>query len=177
MPENDPLVSVGILCFNAEDTILDAIESALAQTYINKEVIVLDDFSSDNSFNKISKSTFIDKIKLFKNNKNFGIGYSRNKIFNLSQGDFICFMDDDDYSDPQRIQKQVIQIIKSGYPKKELIACCTGIKKVYKNGYEKVLYPLGSNGRSPYGNELADFLLYFDKKKGLIMDLHYLLVA
>ena len=167
MSENTPLVSVGILCFNAQDTILDAIESALDQTYINKEVIVLDDFSSDNSFNKISKSIYKDKIKLFRNKKNFGIGYSRNKIFELSQGDFICFMDDDDISDKRRIEMQVNSILNYGFNKNDNVLSICNIEKKYISGYKKYMKVFGINGRKPNPLEMKDFLLFNKKNKGV----------
>ena len=166
MSENTPLVSVGILCFNAEDTILDAIESALDQTYINKEVIVLDDFSSDNSFNKIAKNIYKDKIKFFKNKKNFDIGYSRNKIFELSQGDFICFMDDDDISDKRRIEIQINSILNSGFNKNDNVLSICNIEKNI-SGYKKHMKVFGINGRKPNSLEMKDFLLFNKKNKGV----------
>ena len=162
-----PKVTIGITSYNAEKTIVRAINCALNQTWSNKEIIIVDDGSIDSSKLLIKKAIEGKKIKFLNHSVNKGASFSRNQIIKNSNSELICFMDDDDYSDSQRIQKQVIQIIKSGYPNKELIACCTGIKKVYKNGYQKILYPLGSNGSPPKGNELADFLLYFDKKKGV----------
>ncbi len=165
MSENNPLVSVGILCFNSENTILKAIESALNQTYKNTEVIVLDDFSSDNSFNKISKSIYIDKIKLFKNKENFGTGYSRNKIFKLAKGDFICFMDDDDISDKRRIEIQLNSIINSGFNKNDNVLSICNVEKIYISGYKKDMKVFGSNGLKPNCLEMKDFLLFNSKNK------------
>ena len=47
--KNTGLVTIGILCFNSEETILRAIESSIKQSWINKEIIVVDDKSTDNS--------------------------------------------------------------------------------------------------------------------------------
>ena len=55
MSDNNPLVTIGILCFNAESSILNALRSALNQTYKNKEIIVIDDCSTDNSLKVIGK--------------------------------------------------------------------------------------------------------------------------
>lgn len=162
-----PKVTIGLTSYNAEKTIIRAINCALNQSWSNKEIIIVDDGSTDSSKLLIKKAIKGTQITFLNHSENKGTSFSRNAIIKNSNSELICFMDDDDYSDPQRIQKQVIQIIKSGYPKKKLIACCTGIEKVYKNGYTKVLNPLGSNGRYPNGKELADFLLFFYKKKGV----------
>ena len=167
MSDNTPLVTVGILCFNAENSILDAIAGALNQTYLNKEVIVIDDFSSDNSFIKISKSIYKDKIRLFKNKENFGTGYSRNKIFKIAQGDFICFMDDDDISDKRRIEIQVDSILDSGFNKNDNVLSICNIEKRYLSGYKKDMKVFGSKGRKPSGIEMKDFLLFNEKNKNV----------
>ena len=46
-------------------------------------------------------------------------------------------MDDDDFSDSKRVNLQVNEFIKNGYPKVKNMACCTGLKKQYDNGYFK----------------------------------------
>ena len=162
-----PKVTIGITSYNSEKTIARAIKNALKQDWRNKEIIIIDDASSDSSEVKIMNAIKGKDIKLIKNKKNRGASYSRNKIIKNSRGELICFMDDDDYSDSQRVKKQVKQIMESGFPKKKFIACCTGLKKVYKNGHSKILYPLGTTGRAPIRNELANFLLFYERKKGV----------
>ena len=66
----------------------------MKQTWENKEIIVIDDNSTDNSYKLIKESKYKDQILLIRNNKNRGPGYSRNKILELAQGDFVCFMYD-----------------------------------------------------------------------------------
>ena len=46
------------------------------------------------------------------------------------------------------------------------MACCTGLRKKYKNGYFKDYMPMGSKGLIPLGEELANFLLFYEKKEG-----------
>ena len=111
------LVSIGILCFNAEETILEAINSAFEQSWRNKEIIVVNDCSLDKSHEKIINSIFFEKIKYLRNDNNMGPAYSRNKVLNLSDGEFICFMDDDDFSEKNRIKEQIDSIYRAGYPK------------------------------------------------------------
>ena len=76
-------------------------------------------------------------------------------------------MDDDDYSELNRIELQTKKILQSGYPNKKFIACCASMERKYKTGYKRVLISMGINGRLPIKNELANFLLFFEKKKGV----------
>mgnify|MGYP001263038735 CR=1 FL=1 len=160
-------VTIGITCFNGEKTIERAINGALNQEWVNKEIIIIDDGSTDNSQKVIDKKISIHKILFFKNKTNKGTSYSRNKIIEKSKGNLICFMDDDDFSDPKRVKLQVDEFIKNGYPKEKNMACCTGLRKEYSNGYFKDFLPMGSKGLMPVGEELANFLLYYEKKKGI----------
>jgi len=161
------LVTIGITCFNAEKTITKAISSALNQDWRNKEIIIIDDGSSDNS-QKIIESFLTNKEIIFlKNISNKGTSYSRNKIIEISKGNLICFMDDDDFSDPRRLTLQVKEFLLNDFPKKKYMACCAGVRKEYPNGYFKNFLPMGSNGFLPKGKELANFLLFFEKKIGV----------
>ena len=107
MSNNNPLVTIGILCFNAESPILNALNSALNQTYKKKEIIVIDDCSTDNSLKLIKESKYIKDIKVFKNKQNKGAAYCRNIVSKKSKGSYICYMDDDDFSDKKRIELQI----------------------------------------------------------------------
>jgi glycosyltransferase involved in cell wall biosynthesis len=88
-----PLVSILIPVFNCEAWITDAIESALAQTWPNKEVIVLDDGSTDGTLDVVQR--FGSKIK-FKSYPRGGQNVSRNRLTELSHGDWLVFLDADD---------------------------------------------------------------------------------
>ena len=55
----------------------------------------------------------------------------------ISKGNLICFMDDDDFSDNKRVTLQVKEFLSNGFPKKKYMACCTGVRKEYPNGYFK----------------------------------------
>jgi len=103
-----PLVTIGITCFNAEDTILRAIDSALDQTYSNTEIIIVDDASIDNSI-KVINSTIDQKnsIRLVQHEKNQGAPSAYNSIINNAKGKYICFFDDDDFSHKNRVEKTV----------------------------------------------------------------------
>ena len=95
MSSSMPLISIGITCFNAELTIKNAIESALNQTWINKEIVIVDDCSIDNSCSLIR--TFVEKfdfIHFYQNKKNIGVAGTRNNIIKYANGEYIVFFDD-----------------------------------------------------------------------------------
>tara|TARA_B100000212_G_C27369883_1_gene532075 strand:- start:79 stop:1023 length:945 start_codon:yes stop_codon:yes gene_type:complete len=159
-----PLVSIGITSFNSQKTILKAIEGAVKQNWSRKEIIVIDDCSSDNSLKIIQESDFLKYIKLYRNQKNIGAAGSRNKIINKSKGEIICFMDDDDWSMPNRVEKQIQAMKNVGYPNKKLIACSVSMERIYKNGFKRNLIAMGSKGLNPYREELAEYILFYEKK-------------
>lgn len=99
-----PKVSILIPCYNAEQWIAQAIQSALDQTYSNKEVIVVDDGSSDRSLEIIQ--TFGDAIT-WEAQSNQGGNNARNRLLNLSSGTWIQYLDADDYLLPTKIEEQV----------------------------------------------------------------------
>ena len=158
-------ITIGITCFNAENSIDKAIDSALNQTWTNKEIIIVDDGSTDLSSKIINSKIKNHKVIFLRNKENQGTSFSRNLIIENSSSEIICFMDDDDYSSNERVEKQYIELKKNGYPELKYLACCTGIKKKYKNGYVKNCYPMGTYGMIPRENELVDFLLFYEKKK------------
>ncbi|XZF64084.1 MAG: glycosyltransferase [Gloeotrichia echinulata DVL01] len=97
-------VSILIPCYNAEQWIAQAIESALNQTYLNKEVIVVDDGSTDGSLAVIK--SFGDKI-CWETEQNCGGNVARNKLLELSTGEWLQYLDADDYLLPNKIEQQV----------------------------------------------------------------------
>jgi glycosyltransferase involved in cell wall biosynthesis len=98
------LVSVIIPAYNAEGYIKQTIDSALAQTYKNIEVIVIDDGSSDNTISVIEK--FGDKVNLFKQ-PNAGVSKARNHAISLAKGYWVAFIDADDIWEPKKLETQI----------------------------------------------------------------------
>jgi glycosyltransferase involved in cell wall biosynthesis len=105
------LVSVIIPCFNADKWLSEAIDSCLKQTYINLEVIVINDGSTDNSL-EIIKS-YGDKI-IWEDLPHRSGNYARNRGFALSKGEYIQFLDADDYILPEKIEHQVSFLKQTG---------------------------------------------------------------
>ena len=102
----NPLVSVILPVFNDEKNILRSIESILNQTYKNLELLVLDDGSTDNTY-EILNSVKDNRLFLFKNKKNIGLTKSLNILISKSNGNWIARQDSDDVSVLYRIDKQV----------------------------------------------------------------------
>ncbi len=103
LPET-PLVSIIIPCYNAERYVGEAIESALAQTYPNKEVILIDDGSTDGSLDVIR--SFGEAIR-WETGPNRGGSAARNRGLALARGELIQFLDADDLLHPQKLERQV----------------------------------------------------------------------
>jgi glycosyltransferase involved in cell wall biosynthesis len=99
-----PLVSVLMPVFNVEKYVFDAINSILKQSYINFELIVVDDGSQDDTLNIVKAFEMQDaRVKVLTNRKNENIVYSLNKAFEYSCGAFILRMDGDDLCEPHRL--------------------------------------------------------------------------
>ncbi|MGI9652414.1 glycosyltransferase family 2 protein [Chryseobacterium sp. RLHN22] len=91
------LFSILIAHYNNYDYFKDCYKSILNQTYQNFEVILVDDHSSDDSFLKISELTQYDKrFRLFRNEENKGVGYTKKRCAELASGEICGFLDPDD---------------------------------------------------------------------------------
>ena len=99
-------VSIIIPVHNSEKYILECINSVINQTYKNLEIIIVDDKSTDNTIN-IIKNIKDKRIKLIKLKQNSGVSIARNKGIEASTGDYICFLDSDDYWYKEKIEKQL----------------------------------------------------------------------
>ena len=101
-------VSVIMPVFNSQKYISQAVESFLAQTWPYKELIIVDDASTDSSMKELKKySKYFDNIVLLTNDQNRGVSYSRNRGIQVASGNYIALLDSDDWMDPTRLEKQV----------------------------------------------------------------------
>src|ERR1051326_6962089 len=89
------LVSVIIPTYNAEKFLAETISSVLNQTYSDLEVIIVDDGSTDNTFNVAERFTNDPRVKILKQ-KNQGVSAARNSGYAISKGEFISYLDADD---------------------------------------------------------------------------------
>lgn len=101
-------VSVITPVYNAERYIARAIESVLAQTYKNIEIILVDDCSTDNSAGIIKEyQRSHPEIIYHLQEKNMGAGVARNKALELAKGQYVAFLDSDDLWLPEKISRQI----------------------------------------------------------------------
>jgi len=101
-------VSVIIPMYNAEKYIQDCLTSVLQQTYINYEIIVIDDNSQDNSVNLVKNfQKQFSQIILICNKKNLGVAETRNYGIKKATGQWIAFLDADDKWSPTKLEKQI----------------------------------------------------------------------
>ena len=99
------LVSILIPSYNAEEWIEETIQSALSQTWPRKEIIIVDDGSTDNSL-RIAKEYESNSVKVI-SQENSGAAVARNKALEYAQGDYIQWLDADDLLAPDKIEKQL----------------------------------------------------------------------
>lgn len=102
----DPQVTVLIPVYNQERYVAEAIDSVLAQTFADFELLVIDDGSTDRSLEIIS--TYTDpRIRVARNPGNRGVPWTRNRGLDLARGEYIAMLDSDDIAAPERLARQV----------------------------------------------------------------------
>lgn len=106
----NPLVSVIMPCYNCEKFIEQAIESVINQTYSNIELIIINDCSTDNTSKILEEYNNRNNVIVLFNDINKGVSYSRNRGVSIANGDWIAFIDSDDYWDVTKIEKQIDKI-------------------------------------------------------------------
>lgn len=159
-----PLITIGITCYNAQESIERAIQSAIDQKWPNKELVIVDDCSSDESVSIIEGlAQNAQNIRLVKHEGNGGPAKARQTILDNANGECIVFFDDDDESLPERLTLQYQRIVdyeqKSGTNK---IACYASGKRLYPNDYTVNLQAIGSQGAQiPAGTIVANRLLFY----------------
>jgi glycosyltransferase involved in cell wall biosynthesis len=114
-----PLVSILIPAYNAELCIADALQSAIAQTWEYKEIIVVDDGSKDRTL-EVARRFESDQVKVV-TQKNQGASATRNNAFAMSKGDYVQWLDADDLMSPGKTASQM-QAAESSGDKRTLIS-------------------------------------------------------
>ena len=102
-------ISILMGIYNCAKTLPEAIDSIMAQTYTDWELILCDDGSSDNTYAVAEdyRQRYPDKIVLLKNAQNMGLNYTLNHCLEHASGTYIARMDGDDISVPHRFQLEV----------------------------------------------------------------------
>lgn len=150
----EPLVSIIIPTYGRSEYLKNAIESALAQTYKNIEIIVVDDngrnSSSQIATNKLMQDYMSNEaIKYIKHNKNKGGAIARNTGVLESKGELITFLDDDDLFLPRKVEAQVNHIKNNNLD----LSLCSGDAVDHCKVINK------RSSRHPSGVSMEEFLI------------------
>jgi glycosyltransferase involved in cell wall biosynthesis len=165
-----PLVSIAITCYNAESTIRRALECALAQTWPAREIVVVDDGSTDRSVALLEElERANDEIRLIHHGSNLGVSEARNTLLAHARGTFIAFFDDDDESVPDRLEAQyrLLSAYESAHPGETIL--CYSNRVVVRAGERRPTSELVGIGRrppAPSGPIVADYVLGLFKDDG-----------
>ena len=106
MSANTPLISIITPTYNRADFIAEAVESVLAQTYPHFEFLIVDDGSIDHTDKVLEPYLNDERIRLFRQ-ENQGQSVARNVALDEAQGEFICFLDSDNYWPAAKLEQQV----------------------------------------------------------------------
>lgn len=109
------LVSIIMPSYNTGRFINETIESVLAQSYVNWELIIVDDCSTDNTDVIVSEFLNDSRIRYIKNEKNSGAAVSRNRALKEAKGKWIAFLDSDDLWEPDKLENQISFMNDNGY--------------------------------------------------------------
>ena len=109
------LVSIIMPSYNTGRFIKETIESVLAQSYPAWELIIVDDCSTDDTDDVVSKYLADKRIHYIKNDTNSGAAVSRNRALREAKGKWIAFLDSDDLWEPDKLQKQISFMRDNGY--------------------------------------------------------------
>ena len=162
-------ILVIIPIYNVEKYLEGAIESVLQQTYKNFELVLIDDYSTDNSY-KIAKSyEHLNNVTVLKNDKNRGCYYTRNRgleLFASKEWDYFTIHDGDDISDVERFEK----LIKFFKDNPKIIGSKTTAARVhhstgevdFENGKPRI-HP--TDGIAFFTRKAFDTIGYFDNTK------------
>jgi glycosyltransferase involved in cell wall biosynthesis len=133
-----PTVSVVMPVYNGEPYLKEAVESILNQTFSDFEFIIIDDGSTDNSWDiLIAYAAQDSRIVLSRNPENIKLIKTLNKGLNLARGEYIARMDADDISLPERLERQVAYLQR--HPEVGLVG--TGYYRQHSNGQHTLHQP------------------------------------
>lgn len=165
-----PLITIAITCYDAEETIGRAVESALAQTWPEREIIVVDDGSTDGSIALLSElARTHSEVRVVRHSSNRGVPEARNTLLAEAAGALIAFFDDDDESGPERLEQQHRRIVEYEWARPGATVLCYSDRAVVQPGDDHPTSQRLGIGRlpaSPSGSIVADYILGLFKDDG-----------
>ncbi|PRX46304.1 glycosyltransferase family 2 protein [Salegentibacter salegens] len=171
--EVDPkLVSIILPVYNGEKFLDQSIQSCLEQTYVNIELIIVDDCSTDNSYKIAREFQKKDKrVVLIQNTENKQLPASLNIGHKVAKGSYLTWTSDDNFYEPNAIERMVVEIEKSG-----IDITYSNFNIIEENGGFKRKFVFNEGSTILLGNTVGACFLYkkevFDRNNGYDEELH-----
>ncbi|MBP3635488.1 MAG: glycosyltransferase family 2 protein [Bacilli bacterium] len=144
MDNVNQLISIIITTFNRKNYLKEAIGSVLNQTYKNYEIIIIDDCSTDGTFEYIKNYYKEDNIKIYRNEINKGPGINRKyALENYAKGEFVVFLDDDDLFINNDYFKEALELF-SIYSDLSMVSASHLVHNVIDNTKKKIEFSYGN---------------------------------
>ena len=121
MNQLNPLVSIIIPVYNGSNYLREAIDSVLAQTYRNIEILVINDGSNDNGSTREIALSYGDQIRYFEK-ENGGVASALNKGLKEATGDYLSWLSHDDVYLPEKVAKEMEKLL--ALPDKNAVVFC-----------------------------------------------------
>lgn len=157
-----PLITIGITYYNARETISRAVESAIKQDWPNKEIIVIDDASTDGSEAVLHAMARENPgLRIIRHETNRGVAAARNRILAEARGELVAFFDDDDESLRERLTKQWRRITEYEQLHGAELVFCYANREVVCIGETKpshVAAAIGREAPEPSGAIVANYV-------------------
>ena len=161
-----PLITIGITCHNAAETIRRAIGSALKQDWPSFEVVAVDDCSTDDSWAVLERTARGEsRLRIVRHDTNRGYPGALNSIIDAARGQFVAIFDDDDESMPNRLSAQWERITAHEQRTGARLIFCYSNRSVVEaeeSHSGRVTRAIGRSPPEPYGVAVADYLLGVD---------------
>ena len=167
----DNLVSIITPAYNSAAYIAETIESVLAQTYTNWEMLIVNDYSKDNTAEIVQSYAKKDKrIKLINLQQNSGAAAARNTAIQNAKGRYIAFLDSDDLWKKEKLQKQIEFMQRNGYA--FTYTSYEHFKGTKENIQNQVQIPKSLNYKQALkGNKIGCLTVMLDRKQ--IANIHF----
>ena len=141
-----PLITVAIPVFNGENEIADSIQSVLNQTFLNFELVVIDDCSTDRTLD-VARSFSDPRIRIIQNEANLGYIGNFNRTVSEAKGKYLKILCHDDVIVPSCLEMQLEPFLES---QGNGVSISTGLKKVVNSDRIEVISPQGLKGSTRY---------------------------
>lgn len=137
---SSPRITVLMAIYNCAPTLVEALDSLMAQTYQRFKVVICDDCSTDNTYDVARKyiEQYPDKFILIRNDTNRKLPYSLNRCLEYADTEYVARMDGDDISKPERFEKEITFLDRH----KEYAIVSTAMEYFDENGLFKIGQPV-----------------------------------